>query len=192
MRQWSAGLVACAVTVPLLLAGCSAKHEASQSLPTTSRTTAAKTLPPLGPADFPVPAEARVKSAAGASAFARYFIALANHQLTSLDSAPLRQLSRDCKTCESLAEGYDTNKQAGYHYQGGQLAVKSLGEASVVGDGAEIAFLLQQDAVSVLDSNNNAVPGKSSDGYPLSGGMSLHWDNVESCWLVTELTAERS
>src|SRR5689334_7494034 len=138
MQRWSARLVACALALPLLLAGCSAKHQASESLPRTPEATASKTLPSLGPADFPVPVEARAKTAAGASAFARYYIELANHLLSNLDSEPLRELSRNCATCDSLADGYDANKQAGYHYEGGQLFITSLGVASVNGDRGEI------------------------------------------------------
>lgn len=190
MRRWSSRVVVCALAVPLLLAGCSEKHQASQSLP-TSTTTAAKTLPPLGPADFPVPTEARQETPDGASSFTRYYIELANHQLSTLDPTPLRQLSRACGTCEDLAVGYDTNRQAGYRYLGGLLTIDSLGSASLRGDKAEIAFLLTQGAVSVLDANNNEVPGKTHGEYPLTGGMSLSWDKAKNCWLVTELTAER-
>lgn len=192
MRRWSVGLVACAVAVPLLLSGCAEKHQANQFLPTATTTTAAKTLPPLGPADFPVPTEARQRTTAGASTFAGYYIGLANHLLVSLDSGPLRQLSRNCVTCASLANGYDANKRAGYHYAGGQLTITSMGTASVKGEHGEIAFLLEQGAVKLLDRNNNEVPGKTSGSYALSGGMSLLWDESRSCWLVTSLTAERS
>lgn len=192
MRRWSVGLVAFGLAVPLLLGGCAEKHPASQSLPTASKASASKALPPLGPADFPVPAEARQRTAPGASAFADYYITLANHLLANLDSAPLRQLSQNCATCTSLADGYDANRRAGYHYEGGRLTITSLGAASVRGDQAEIAFQLEQLAVKVLDQANTEVPGKTGDRYALSGGMSLLWDSAKSCWLVTSLTAERS
>jgi hypothetical protein len=192
-RRWTVRLALCAVAVPLLLAGCSDKHQASQSLPPTKTSApTSRGLPPVGPADFPVPSTARVKSPTGAAEFARYYIELANHLLSNLDPEPLRDLSKNCETCERLADGYDTNRRAGYHYQGGRLTVTSLGTATISGDQGEIAFLLEQEAVTVLDVNNNAVPGKTNTAYPLSGGISLTWDAAKSCWLVTKLTAERS
>ena len=52
----------------VLLSGCAAKEKASTSLPAPTSTAAPTTaaLPPLGPPDFPVPAAARTKDAAGA------------------------------------------------------------------------------------------------------------------------------
>ena len=77
-----------------LLAGCSEKQEASTTLPPASQTPTptAEALPPLGPADFPVPPEARTKDAAGAEAFLRYFIDLINHQRAIPAGEPLRDL----------------------------------------------------------------------------------------------------
>ena len=59
-----------------LLSGCSEKHEANDTLPPPSAAETTEALPKLGPADFPVPDEARTKDAAGAEAFLRYFVDL--------------------------------------------------------------------------------------------------------------------
>ena len=53
----------------------------------------------LGPADFPVPDEARTKDAAGAEAFLRYYIDLLNRQRPLLDGQPLRDLGPECHEC---------------------------------------------------------------------------------------------
>src|SRR4051794_7705910 len=49
-----------------LLTGCSEKVEANDTLPSKSAAEATEALPEVGPADFPVPDEARTKDAAGA------------------------------------------------------------------------------------------------------------------------------
>jgi len=67
-----------------LLGGCSEKHEANDTLPSPSAAETTEALPALGPADFPVPDEARTKDAAGAEAFLRYFVDLINRQQVSL------------------------------------------------------------------------------------------------------------
>ena len=60
--RWAlAGLVVAAA----LLSGCSEKVEANDTLPPTSAAETTESLPPVGPADFPVPDEARTKDAAG-------------------------------------------------------------------------------------------------------------------------------
>lgn len=191
MRRWSARLAACAVAVPLLLAGCSSKHEASQSLPTASKTTAAKTLPPLGPADFPVPADARKKTPAGVIAFSNYYVQLSNHLLASFDSQPLRDLSANCQACDELANGYDRARTAGYTSEGGELTVTSTGTAVVKGDDGELSLLLRQAAVTVKDHGGSVVPGQSTGEFSLGGGMALHWDTRRSTWLVTQWTADK-
>jgi hypothetical protein len=186
------GAAAAAVGIAVL-AGCSDGGTANETLPPTS-TTAAETsesLPPLGPADFPVPDEARNKTQAGAAAFAQYYIELSNFLLPSLESSPLRELSLDCDVCTQLADGYDADRTAGYTYSGGELTIRSAGKATLVGDAAEIAFIVDQAAVGVADSSGTAVPGKSSDAYALTGGVSLQWENRRKTWLVAQLTLER-
>src|SRR6478672_11706511 len=59
------GLVAGLMLGTALLSGCSEKVEASDTLPSSSAAKTTDALAPMGPADFPVPAEARTKDAAG-------------------------------------------------------------------------------------------------------------------------------
>ncbi len=60
----------------LASAGCSEPGQPSTSLPTATSTSAEPTLEPLGPPDFPVPAEAREQTEAGAIAMASYYLDL--------------------------------------------------------------------------------------------------------------------
>lgn len=188
---WALRGLACLAVVAVFTSGCSDKQEPQAAPPTTTSATASPTLPPLGPADFPVPAEARQKTEAGALAFAKYYLQLSNHLAPTLDSQPLRDLSVNCETCNQLADSFDHDKAAGYHYVGGNVTVASTGSISVSGSKAELSFLLKQEAMQVLDGSGAEVPGKSSPAYELSGGMVLNWDDADSAWLVAQLDAER-
>src|SRR4051794_26604224 len=92
-----------------VLTGCSDGGTANETLPSTS-TTAAETseaLEPLGPPDLPMPAEAREQTAAGAQVFLTYYVALMNHAQEQSTSRFVRDLSVDCSTCISFADGID-------------------------------------------------------------------------------------
>jgi hypothetical protein len=80
-----------------LLTGCAEKQEANQTLPSTSASPTTEALPEIGPADFPVPDEARTKDAAGAEAFLRYWIDLLNRQQAIPAGQPLRELGPECE-----------------------------------------------------------------------------------------------
>ncbi len=190
-RGWVLRLLVCLAAASLSLTGCSEGDKPSASAPTTTTANPSPTLPPLGPADFPVPAEARQKTEAGVRAFTRYYIDLTNHLLVSLDSAPLRDLSRDCRDCDALAHGYDTAKAAGWTYEGGQISIISMTNGPITGDAAENALYLEQAAYTVKDRDGVAVPGKSSDAIKMSGGLALAWDANRSTWIVTTFSADR-
>src|SRR3712207_9217492 len=111
----------------LLLTSCSEKQEASETLPTASASPT-EDLPPLGPPDFPVPAEARTKDAAGAEAFLRYWIDLINLQRDIPAGQPLRDLGPDCNDCWRIAKNYEAAAAAGQRYDGGQLQLNDVTE----------------------------------------------------------------
>ena len=191
MRRRSLRLVAGLAVATALVGGCSSKHEANHTLPSASETSASPSLEPLGPADFPVPDEARQETEDGVVAFSTYYFELSNYLLKTLDSGPLRELSRNCQTCDDLADGYDADRASGYRYEGGDITVSSTGSALIHDGTAEIAIALHQDAVIVRDASGSEVPTKSTEAYSLSGGMGLVWDSQLSTWLVTQLDAER-
>ena len=102
-----------------LVSGCSAKQEANDTLPTAAAETT-EALPEIGPADFPVPDEARTKDAAGAEAFLRYYMNLSNRQQERLDGEPLRELGPECRDCFRMAKLLDEARAAGHRYEGGE------------------------------------------------------------------------
>ena len=88
----------------MLLGGCSEKQEANDTLPSASAAETTEALPEVGPADFPVPDEARTKDAAGAEAFLRYYIDLLNRQRASWTGSRCGTSVRTARTaCASPA-----------------------------------------------------------------------------------------
>ncbi|SOC48990.1 hypothetical protein SAMN05660748_1704 [Blastococcus aggregatus] len=189
-RRWTLRLAACLVTGAAVLTGCSEKQEAAQTLPSSS--SAAPTedaLPPLGPADLPMPAEARTQDAAGAEAFVRYYIELINRTSTVMDAQPLRDLSDGCRDCDRIADNTDADADAGYHYEGGDLVIKAAGSVTVTGEEARIAFTVDQAPLMVVDAGGARNADLSSSALTdLTGGALTTWNSTRSTWLMTTLT----
>jgi hypothetical protein len=167
-----------------LLGGCSEKHEANDTLPSPSAAETTEALPALGPADFPVPDEARTKDAAGAEAFLRYWIDLMNRQRAVPAGQPLRDLGPDCQNCQRIAQNYDEAAAAGYRYEGGELAIDTLAEPILEGDGALISFLARQEAVQRVDATGTPVDEGQTAAPRLTSGIDLSYSNVDKCWVI--------
>jgi hypothetical protein len=129
-----------------LLTGCSDATEANDTLPSTSSAPTTEALPEVGPADFPVPDEARTKDAAGAEAFVRYYVDLLNRQQDMTTGEPLRELGPDCQTCLRIAQELDEAAAAQQRYEGGDLSI--IGEfGTAVSEGvANLSFLARVEA----------------------------------------------
>jgi hypothetical protein len=171
-----------------VLAGCSSKEPANETLPTPSSTTAAnEAFPPLGPADFPVPAEAREKTQAGAEAALRYYLDLLTHQ-AGMSGQPLRDLSKDCSFCDFLADRYDQDVAAGYAYQGGDIAVIDMSSPAISGEVAEFSFALSQAAIEIVDSDGQSVAGRGEPEHQYPNvGASMTWSEAEAAWYMNQL-----
>ena len=171
-----------------LVSGCSAKQEANDTLPTAAAETT-EALPEIGPADFPVPDEARTKDAAGAEAFVRYYIELINRQQRIPAGEPIRALSPDCATCLRIARAFDDSASAGHEYLGGELTVNDIVEPQIAGDTASLIFGTRVEAVSVRDAGGAPVPNGQSALMPNAGsGMTLTWSDEHHSWLAAGLT----
>jgi hypothetical protein len=171
-----------------VLAGCSSKEPASETLPTPSPTAAAsEALPPLGPADFPMPAEAREKTPAGAEAALRYYLELVSRQ-AGISGQPLRDLSRDCDFCDFLADRYDQDAAAGYVVEGGQITIEDLSSPAVNGEVAELAVALSQSSVTVLDAIGQTVEGRGEAARQgISVGAAMTWSQSQRGWIMNQL-----
>jgi len=179
--------VAGLVVVTTLLSGCSEKVEATDTLPPTSASPTTETLPPVGPADFPLPDEARTKDAAGAEAFLRYYIELSNRQQEVLDGQPLRDLGPDCQECLRIAQNFDEVAAAGHRYEGGEITLNDVTPPQMQGERASISFGARQEAVRLVDRAGNVVD-QGLDVLPNQGsGITLVWASDDETWLVEAL-----
>jgi hypothetical protein len=175
------------IVAATLLSGCSEKQEANETLPSTSASPSTEALPELGPADFPVPDEARTKDAAGAEAFLRYYIELANRQQAALDGQPLRELGPECQECLRIAQNFEEVAAAGQRYQGGEITVNALASPLVEGDKVTISFGARQEAVRIVDASDHVVDPGLELMPNLGSGISLVWSEAERTWLVESL-----
>jgi hypothetical protein len=169
-----------------LLSGCAAKQEARDTLPTKSAAPTTEALPELGPADFPVPDEARTKDAAGAEAFARYYIDLLNRQQAIPAGQPLRDLGPNCQHCLAIAQRLDETAQAGQHYEGGGLSM--LGEPGLTfrGDTANYNFIARIEAVGTHEPSGALVPETQYQAQErVPSGLELVWSPEVEGWLVS-------
>ncbi|MCW2531201.1 MAG: hypothetical protein JWP62_771 [Blastococcus sp.] len=171
-----------------LLSGCSQKVEANNTLPSTSTSPTTASLPPVGPADFPVPDEARTKDAAGAEAFLRYFIDLINRQRAVPAGQPLRDLGPQCQECLRIARNYDDAAAAGNRYVGGELTLNDVPAPVMSGAKVLISFGVRREAVSLLDSSGTAIEARPDPAPNLGCGIDLVWSPTDESWLVTGLS----
>ena len=190
MRRRSLRLVAGLAVATALVGGCSSKHEANDTLPSASETSASPSLEPLGPADLPMPAGARKQSAAGAEAFIRYYFDILNRSLTDLDPRYIRQFADSCEDCERIAQETEQDAAAGYSYKGGELVIAGKISVAIQSPGrAESAFIVDQAALTILDANGQPVPNLTFEAKPgLSSGTLALWDDSTSSWKMSVLT----
>jgi Family of unknown function (DUF6318) len=187
-------LVAAALVGVAVLAACADGETANETLPATTLTSGSaepsRSLAPLGPADFPVPDEARQQTPAGATAFIRYYLELMNRSTDDMDTTFLRQLAQECATCQRVAQETEMDAAAGYHYVGGDLILRGELQAAITAPGqAQAAFLLDQQPLQVATADGRPVPDLSFPAIGhLSSGASLTWRQETGSWALTELT----
>jgi hypothetical protein len=181
------GAAAAAVGIAVL-AGCSDGGTANQTLPPTS-TTAAETsasLPPLGPADLPMPDEAREQTAAGAEAFLRYYMDIYTAAQASMDPTYMDQFSQGCRLCDSIIQNLRDDAAAGYSYEGGQIAVTAATFGTISDLRIEGAFSIDQAPLTVRQSDGVSAPNLSAPAASLSCGVILNWSSQDSSWALAQ------
>jgi hypothetical protein len=170
-----------------LLTGCGAAEAEAPSTSLPSATTAAPTTeapPVVGPADFPVPPEARTQDAAGAEAFLRYWIDLIDRQRAIPAGQPLRDLGPDCHDCLRIAHNYDEAAAAGNRYLGGELTLNDVTTPRLDGDTAAFGFGIQREAVQLVDAAGTYLDGQEASPN-VAGGIDLLWSDDDRSWIVT-------
>ncbi|WP_142024713.1 hypothetical protein [Blastococcus colisei] len=184
LRRTTAGVL----VATALLTGCSEKQGANDTLPSPSAAETSEALPEIGPADFPVPDEARTKDAAGAEAFVRYYIELINRTSEIPDADPLRQFSAGCEDCDRIASFTEEAATLGNDPEGGQITIVEVGRPLMGADTAELPIRIDQAEFVVLNSAGSPTDGGSPAFSNVLGGVALEWDGNRHSWLVTDLT----
>lgn len=187
-RRWGLQLAAILAAGSVVLTGCASKQEASQTLPTTSAAKSTAALPPLGPKDMPMPAEARTKDAAGAQAFVRYYIKLLNRTSTVMDAKPLRDFSDGCRDCDRIATSTEKAASLGKNYRGGEMTITEMGRPVMRENAASVPIVVDQAKFIVLDPSGAPTSGGSDAFTAVTGGVGLSWDTSRRTWLMTDLT----
>jgi hypothetical protein len=184
-------VASCLVVAAVALSGCSEKQEAGNTLPLASSSAPAETtteLPPLGPEDMPMPAEARTQDAAGAEAFVRYYIDLINRTSDVMDAKPLRDLSDNCRDCTRIASSTEKAAAAGQDYQGGEMTIIEIGPAVLKETAADLPIVVDQAKFIVTDASGAPTHGGSDAYAHVTGGVALTWDSGRETWLMSDLT----
>jgi hypothetical protein len=141
-RRWTLRLLAGLAAGAVVLSGCSERQEAADTLPEADATPSASEpeLPPLGPPDLPMPAEARTQDAAGAEAFVRYYIDLINRTSTVMDAAPLREFSDGCTECNRIASNTEVAAANGQVFRDGEISIIQMGKPLIADGTAQLAL----------------------------------------------------
>ena len=192
-RRWTLRLAACLAAGAVVLSGCSERQEASDTLPGADASPSASEpeLPPLGPPDLPMPAEARTQDAAGAEAFVRYYVDLINRTSTVMDAAPLREFSNGCADCSRIASVVEEDAAAGRQYNDGRILITAVGAPLMKGATAEMAVHADVAALTVRDAAGAPLSDLSSPAYvDLNGGAAIKWDAPKHTWVMTVLTLQ--
>jgi hypothetical protein len=123
----------------------------------------------------------------GAEAFLRYFIDLMNHQRSIPAGQPIRDLGPECQECLRIARVYDEAANAGRRFDGGKLAIESIGEPIIEDDEDVINFFAHQEAIALVDPASAVVESLPA-GSHLGSGMRLLWSDDTTSWVITGFT----
>ena len=172
-----------------VLAGCSDSGTANETLPpvTSSAAPTTEALKPLGPAELPMPAEARHQTEAGAQAFVRYYMQLYSAAQATMNAQYLAQFSQDCATCSRIIDEIEADASAGYSYRGGDIAVDYLDTSVPTESTIEAVLSIRQAPLTVLDSGGTPIPELTFQERTSSGsGALLGWDKTTSSWVMNQ------
>ena len=177
------------LTVAVALAGCSGSdpESAPTALPSLAPAAATPSASP-SPSAVPVvtrPPEADKATAAGAEAFARYWIAELNAAFVSLDASRLQKISGpNCATCQSYIDSLRLSAANLESYQGGQIEVRELAATSPAASATTVILSYDSAEGRVLNAEGLLI-----DRVAARQNVTLQFDLLRrgSGWIVQQL-----
>ena len=131
------------------------------------------------------PPEADKATAAGAEAFARYWIAVADEAFATLNSSSLAKISGPkCATCQSYIESIERSSRNRERYAGGQISVKEAAATPLSGATAVVLLVYDVTELRVYDERDALI-----DTVPAKERVSLNFTlrRRGSTWIAKQL-----
>lgn len=95
-------------------------------------------------------------------------------------------MSRECETCDALADQVDRVAAAGQEHDGGQVRIIASTPPYLAGNEAQLVFDVAQAPLSITQAGA-PVEGQSMPEYSSTGGGGvLRWDDSRSTWVLTQ------
>lgn len=150
--------VACALAVvPLALMGCTSDDKPKPTVLPSASSGPASPAPSIAPVPT-VPAEARLATAAGASAFARFYLDELNAAFETGEATRVRSLSDPgCASCARLIDAIERPRPAGERVEGGDYVVAGVASTLDAPGTASTLVDYGQSAVRVLDPSGAVI-----------------------------------
>lgn len=173
----------------------------SSSAPSTSTSTPTAPATPSVPADVPTtgpnvtgpserppvePILATQRSAAGAKAFAEFFIRTIDWAYATNSTKYMRHYyEASCVACASTADAVDRAAQKGHHFVGDRFSIRRVTAPAPSGTGYRVAVFFDVSAAEVVDHAGHFVDGL--------GALTNYEEQIvvkwrPSGWMVREMT----
>jgi len=152
-----------------VVAGPTTTPVRSSTAPTPTAPTVPADVPSTGPNTKPgerppvMPAMATRHTAAGAKAFAEFFIKTIDWGYATTSSTYMRHyFARTCIDCLSVANALDYDRNRGHRYIGDRFSIVRSTEPTPTGSTYQLHLELDVTASEVVDKNGNFVDGEGA------------------------------
>jgi hypothetical protein len=135
-----------------------------------------------------MPLAATKHTAAGAVAFAKFFIRTIDWGYATTSSAYMRHYYEpSCITCRSIAKAIDTQAAKRHHFRGDRLSIRAADLTGGFGATAAVTVTFRVSSVEVVDVRGDFVD--ASPAVTLRNVVTARW--LSRHWRVADLVARR-
>jgi len=176
--------IGCALAAVVFAAGCSSSGPAPTRLPPIASASGTAAPSPPADADLPDPgADANVRTAAGASAFASFYLDLVGKSFVAANPSGLKRQSSDtCQGCKGLIVAIENLASKGQHREGGLYQVLSAVTPGLSSDVTVVNVQYRRNASRVLNASGQAIA--SGPAVPVTDAQ-LQVTYVSGRWLAS-------